>query len=77
MENASVDLYTTDAWTAYAKNAIITEAQDGLESLALDSLDLPEPEVAAPTTGPEEPSAPLAAEPTRLADLTIRSRDFH
>ncbi len=27
--NASSDLYTTDAWTAYAKNAITTEAQDG------------------------------------------------
>jgi len=27
--NASVDLYTTDAWTAYAKDAIIREVQDG------------------------------------------------
>lgn len=27
--DASVDLYTTDAWTAYAKNAIIEEVQDG------------------------------------------------
>ncbi|MDP4612068.1 MAG: sulfatase-like hydrolase/transferase [Opitutales bacterium] len=27
--NASIDLYTTDAWTAYAKNAIIEEVQDG------------------------------------------------
>ena len=27
--NASVDLYTTDAWTAYAKHAIITEHNDG------------------------------------------------
>lgn len=27
--NASTDLYTTDAWTAYAKNAIIEEVQDG------------------------------------------------
>ena len=29
VENASLDLYTTDAWTAYAKEAIITEAEDG------------------------------------------------
>lgn len=27
--DASVDLYTTDAWTAYAKHAIIEEVQDG------------------------------------------------
>ncbi|MDA7882003.1 sulfatase-like hydrolase/transferase [Akkermansiaceae bacterium] len=27
--NASVDLYTTDAWTAYAKKAIIEEVEDG------------------------------------------------
>lgn len=28
IKNASTDLYTTDAWTAYAKNAIIEEVQD-------------------------------------------------
>ena len=29
VKDASVDLYTTDAWTAYAKKSIIEEVQDG------------------------------------------------
>ncbi|MDB4434478.1 hypothetical protein N9142_05010, partial [Akkermansiaceae bacterium] len=29
VKNASIDLYTTDAWTAYAKKAIVEETNDG------------------------------------------------
>ncbi|BDS07589.1 hypothetical protein NT6N_26290 [Oceaniferula spumae] len=56
--NASVDLYTTDAWTAYAKNAIITEHNDGDDQpfflyLAYDTphFKMQRPAVAYPTGG--------------------------
>ncbi|MEM9479637.1 MAG: sulfatase-like hydrolase/transferase [Verrucomicrobiota bacterium] len=56
VEDASVDLYTTDAWTAYAKDAIIREVQDGdsqpfLLYLAYDTphQKMQRPSVAYPT----------------------------